>query len=170
MPGPITFTSSTAYTGHTSTGRQAQTYENTATGFAASRTTGSRGDHSNRRAFIGMACIPSASVYLNNSSRVQVVDARATMAIYRLHRKTWEVDMPHSHLLTSKRSRAEVEDSEDADGADVTKEKPEVQKFPGGGRKGISSGLSTIVKRRGETKTKTSWWKEVGGGSKRTLP
>ncbi|KAF7326910.1 RNA exonuclease 4 [Mycena venus] len=47
--------------------------------------------------------------------------------------------------------------------------------FPGGGRKGVSSGLSTVV-RRGSAKSgggsggggggdKTAWWKELGSGS-----
>ena len=50
--------------------------------------------------------------------------------------------------------------------------------FPGGGRRGVSSGLSTVVKRvgasgkgddgqarsKGKSKTKEKWWKELGGG------
>ena len=55
----------------------------------------------------------------------------------------------------------------------------DVESFPGGGRRGVSSGLSTVVKRAGvvassKTKTKTNtktnakqkekWWKELGGG------
>ena len=51
------------------------------------------------------------------------------------------------------------------------------ESFPGGGRRGVSSGLSTVIKRigdgasghaktKGKTKTKEKWWKELGGGSK----
>ena len=50
--------------------------------------------------------------------------------------------------------------------------------FPGGGRRGVSSGLSTVVRRvgasgkgddgqarpKGKSKTKEKWWKELGGG------
>ena len=52
------------------------------------------------------------------------------------------------------------------------------QVFPGGGRKGVSSGLSTVIKRRDgsalgrndstqpkRAEKKTAWWKELGGGS-----
>lgn len=51
------------------------------------------------------------------------------------------------------------------------------QVFPGGGRKGVSSGLSTVIKRRDgsalgrndsappkRTEKKTAWWRELGGG------
>ena len=49
------------------------------------------------------------------------------------------------------------------------------ESFPGGGRRGVSSGLSTVVKRIGaggkgatpvksKPKTKEKWWTELGGG------
>ena len=41
----------------------------------------------------------------------------------------------------------------------IRKEAPEQ---PGGGRKGVSSGLSTVIKRK-DTKTKSGWWKDLGG-------
>ncbi len=49
------------------------------------------------------------------------------------------------------------------------------ESFPGGGRRGVSSGLSTVVKRGGastgsrvkvQTKTKEKWWKDLGGGGR----
>ncbi|KAJ7745977.1 ribonuclease H-like domain-containing protein [Mycena olivaceomarginata] len=74
-----------------------------------------------------------------------VTDARATMAVYRLHRKEWEKSAP--------RMSDPDEDGDDAD-SDVdeqprTKTKTKASgdvTFPGGGRKGVSSGLGTVVK------------------------
>ncbi|EJF64761.1 ribonuclease H-like protein [Dichomitus squalens] len=143
-----------------------------------------------------------------------VTDARATMALFRLHRRTWEknvrpLPLPHHKSSGSatpepsalrKRPRAESlsqssdepgEDSEGREGAtDISIAPSQVDKgkakkkgktrtvsaesFPGGGRKGVSSGLSTVVKRAGgsaggrtrvKTKTKEKWWKDLGGGT-----
>lgn len=41
----------------------------------------------------------------------------------------------------------------------ITKTHP--KEYPGGGRKGVSSGLSTVIKRN-ESKPGNSWWKELG--------
>lgn len=132
----------------------------------------------------------------------QVTDARATMAIYRLHRKQWEQaysvvpirvrnapsqptassesttsDTPASNSTSKKRSRQSGDDDSDVDSDTNTKKK---EKFPGGGRKGVSSGLSVVVKRGkgvtvkggkgggggGDTGAeKTQWWKKLGSGS-----
>ncbi|RDX57020.1 ribonuclease H-like protein [Lentinus brumalis] len=128
-----------------------------------------------------------------------VTDARATMALFRLHRKTWEKNsrpMPSSSA-SEKRPRSasisesvheppsgsEGEDSDDvADTSQATitpsyraKDKGNAkakESFTGGGRRGVSSGLSTVVKRFGTSakgskepaKTKERWWKELGGG------
>ncbi|KAI0719176.1 ribonuclease H-like domain-containing protein [Cerioporus squamosus] len=134
-----------------------------------------------------------------------VTDARATMALFRLHRKTWEKSarpLPTSSTSKKRRRSASIsesvneppsgsEDEDRDDGADPshaavsrssrTKEKGKAKaqgSFPGGGRRGVSSGLSTVVKRFGassksskeqaklksKTKTKEKWWKELGGG------
>ena len=138
------------------------------------------------------------------------------MALFRLHRRTWEKNSRPLSLSRSKsrgsttpepavsrkRPRAaslseapdgpegvdsDEEGQEDVD--DVSSPPPSHSKgkagkkgkavkgaesFPGGGRKGVSSGLSTIIKRAGgstsgRTKTKArpkeKWWKELGGGA-----
>ncbi|PIL35383.1 hypothetical protein GSI_02109 [Ganoderma sinense ZZ0214-1] len=137
-----------------------------------------------------------------------VTDARATMALFRLHRRTWEKNVrplpqPHSKPQGSatpppaarhKRSRSammsESADDEDEDRGEREEAIPdaspaanhkgkkkgkgkETESFPGGGRRGVSSGLSTVVKRVGvaassktktKPKTKEKWWKDLGGG------
>ncbi|KAJ3823578.1 ribonuclease H-like domain-containing protein [Lentinula raphanica] len=139
-----------------------------------------------------------------------LVDARATMAVYRLHRKEWEKVSPNpvkaaAFDTTSKNSnhaKSDIEkedsveqkgkrkrkrdavDDEDGDGdssnppstsrsqpkSDVSKsrkkEKRKVENLnPPSGRKGVSSGLSTIVRRgRGSNvpDKRSQWWKELG--------
>ncbi|RPD72486.1 ribonuclease H-like protein [Lentinus tigrinus ALCF2SS1-7] len=132
-----------------------------------------------------------------------VTDARATMALFRLHRRTWEKNVrplssasipkkrPRSASVDEAPSGDEGEDEDEEVGADAlhpsatsphhTKKKGKTkakESFPGGGRRGVSSGLSTIVKRVGvsgkssreqakvktKAKTKDKWWKELGGG------
>ena len=120
------------------------------------------------------------------------------MAVYRLHRKEWDRGFPPPPGVTSsskKRKASSVEtdgnDEGDSIGAAAptpihvkNKDKRKVpsnrtlkiieKSFPGGGRKGVSSGLSTIIKRRdGRDETasvkqmekarrnKTEWWKEL---------
>lgn len=56
----------------------------------------------------------------------------------------------------------------------IPKGKPAPKVYPGGGRKGVSSGLLTVVRRVGEktkagggsdrTTVKTEWWKQLPGG------
>jgi RNA exonuclease 4 len=89
-----------------------------------------------------------------------VTDARATMAVYRLHRKEWDKGFRQSEneggKKGSKRKR-EGKGDEEGDG-----------EFPGGGRRGVSSGLGTVVTSRvslgsgGGGGEKTKWWKELG--------
>jgi RNA exonuclease 4 len=108
---------------------------------------------------------------------MQVTDARATMAVYRLHRKEWEKgnkQLVRAADSGKKRKRSEKPDLEDAgtdeagddNGANVV----EKNRPPRGGRKGVSSGLTTIIRRGAHGKTgtsgeKTKWWKELAGGS-----
>ncbi|KIK60969.1 hypothetical protein GYMLUDRAFT_43508 [Collybiopsis luxurians FD-317 M1] len=181
-------------------------------------------------------------VVIQSGEHSSLTDARATMAVYRLHRKEWEkgsVSALTASLLTRMKGKGRqdgVDDSvkgreergkgkrkrngdgdedgdEDGDGdrdddngsigfaydneepsaKSVPKPKlksktkiktnarPKAKLFPGGGRKGVSSGLSTVVTRiegkRGgngsggrstsRTKTKSSssgqqWWKKLG--------
>ena len=78
----------------------------------------------------------------------------------------------NEHGPTSKKrkrpSRAGGDDDADEDGEEGHGH-GHLAKFPGDGRKGISSGLSTIVTRGGRSGSggseKTKWWKELGGGS-----
>lgn len=117
----------------------------------------------------------------------QVTDARATMAVYRLHRKEWERKEFKHEAKTGgsgkKRKRHKNNDvkspeahSDDESGGERVRDV-----FPGGGLKGVSSGLSTVVRRgsnswnreprssgnTGEKKNK--WWKELASRSKETL-
>ncbi|KAI0665683.1 ribonuclease H-like domain-containing protein [Trametes maxima] len=163
-----------------------------------------------------------------------VTDARATMALFRLHRKEWEKDfrplpqaahplpaassgsgsdsavdsgVPSGKTVSRKRPRgpggSTVHVDEDGEDEESGADEDEVedkgnggrrgkakakrgaeQTFPGGGRRGVSSGLSTVIKRapargKGEkggrvrnggggmkTKTQEKWWKDLGGGAK----
>lgn len=82
------------------------------------------------------------------------------MAVYRLHRKEWEKGIRPLNEHMKKRKRSTDEEDE------VQPSKPIL---PGGGRKGVSSGLSTIVVRGGGSESvgeKAKWWKELGGKSK----
>lgn len=109
---------------------------------------------------------------------LQVTDARATMAIYRLHRREWEKG---KRLMP-------LPPSEDPDRSDPSRT-PKKRKRPNGkgdhapqsgGKKGISSGPSTFLKHSDPSKTKntsslaskkkTGWWSELGSskGSLRT--
>ena len=69
------------------------------------------------------------------------------------------------HLSTSKkRKRLSTGDEEDGS---------QSHKFSGGARKGVSSGLSTVVTRRGGLRSgggeKTKWWKVLGGAGKGSI-
>ncbi|KAJ7165761.1 ribonuclease H-like domain-containing protein [Mycena filopes] len=121
-----------------------------------------------------------------------VTDARATMAVYRIHRKEWEKGsrpLPPPKVKAKGKAKADAEEGSDDDdelesdddAEDMGRPKTATQSktFPGGGRKGVSSGLSTVVKRtahsgRGRGGDKRSigggggggggdWWKELGG-------
>lgn len=125
------------------------------------------------------------------------------MALYRLYKPEWEASLRHvmesyrektgmaSLAKSKKRRRGSVgehgdddgegaepagEDGHDEDGDKTAKrKKKDPQQFPGGGRKGISSGLSVVIKRfgkkvedqprrRGPVETKSSggsWWEEA---------
>lgn len=85
------------------------------------------------------------------------------MAVYRIHRKTWDKGFPRPSAAaaaptTKKRPSANMDGDEADDDEVVSVQKSQ---FPGGGRKGISSGLSVVVKHK-EGKTKSGWWKELG--------
>ncbi|KAJ6626696.1 ribonuclease H-like domain-containing protein [Mycena sp. CBHHK59/15] len=114
------------------------------------------------------------NVSIQGGEHSSVTDARATMAVYRLHRKEWEKGAaPLKRPLATdgkKRSMDTVEGEGSDDETDDAAEEPvkgkKVSGFPGGGRKGVSSGLSTVWPRPGVAATsgvKSQWWKELGG-------
>ncbi|KAJ7263611.1 ribonuclease H-like domain-containing protein [Mycena haematopus] len=121
-----------------------------------------------------------------------VTDARATMAVYRLHRKEWERGAPARPRKRTREADAGGDAGDDGDGdsdgdadvdgdwedasdedaeqqpqpapapADTSKSIPKSilknktahanktpKTFPGGGRKGVSSGLGSVVRHRG---------------------
>ncbi|KIR56096.1 RNA exonuclease 4 [Cryptococcus gattii Ru294] len=110
-------------------------------------------------------------VQIQIGAHSSIVDARVTMALYRLHKKEWErsvwrqteayrstssINKPEDVLGKRGYDEREVEDGEDAGGESKGKHKMKRgtggsrQQFPGGGRKGISSGLDVIVRRNGK--------------------
>lgn len=139
-----------------------------------------KGSHSS------VSLCPQQNVLLSRhlTDRVQVTDARATMALYRLHKIEWEkqlrpvteayrekMGLPplpgqgKQSKASQKRKRDDAGASESDDGdelgvdddGDVSngggrprqKQQSGRGENPGGGRKGVSSGLSTIVYRKG---------------------
>jgi len=103
-------------------------------------------------------------VTIQGGEHSSVTDARATMGVFRLHRKEWEKGTRPSgdHGSTSKKRKSRSGGSEG-----VEEEYGQSSKFPGGGRKGVSSGLSTVIMRGSGSGAgeKSKWWKELGGGS-----
>lgn len=110
------------------------------------------------------------------------------MAIYRLHKRAWDASLPVSHLkpstLISRQETGGGHDSDDSGDEDKAepkrKRRSSNESFPGGGRRGVSSGLSTIVKvnggptRKGRPSTETKnlrhphapkgkWWQTLDG-------
>jgi RNA exonuclease 4 len=95
------------------------------------------------------------------------------MAVYRLHKKDWEKD---AKPVTQKRKRKEKDEGDEEDYNDTKPGSSKQTEFPGGGRKGVSSGLSTVIKRHGpggnnsaSGTEKKKWWKELAGGSKASM-
>lgn len=82
------------------------------------------------------------------------------MAIFRLHHKEWEKGKRMDPLASSKKRRRSV--SEESRSVATTVQATASREFPGGGRKGVSSGLSTIVKRKETSVKKDKWWTKLG--------
>jgi len=123
-------------------------------------------------------------IKIQTGEHSSVEDARATMAIYRLHKKDWEraseVVSQISEPETAKRKRSELDGEplplaeEISSTLDIhrkkraKKDKDPTSSLPGGGRKGVSSGLSTVVRHGGQgaavdepLKNKHAWWKSI---------
>lgn len=123
---------------------------------------------------------------------LQVTDARATMALYRLHKTAWEQSIrPTTEAFKAKLNKGkgkrkrddesqegDEQDSEDESERPIKKGKQPREEFPGGGRKGVSSGLSVVIRRGGKrvegprqrgvprastggTASGGSWWEEM---------
>lgn len=107
-------------------------------------------------------------IQIQTGAHSSLVDARVTMALYRLHKKEWERSVWRQteayrstssvnklkHVLGKRgHDEKEVEDGEETGGESKSKNRKKrdigggPQQFPGGGRKGISSGLDVIVRR-----------------------
>jgi len=74
--------------------------------------------------------------------------------------------------MTKKRAMAEKGDEDSSNGH----QESIPAEFPGGGRKGVSSGLATVVRRRGSNtrgsvpgQEKKKWWKELVGDAKGSI-
>jgi RNA exonuclease 4 len=159
------------------------------------------GEHSSVSLMFERACTD-----LINCCDSKVTDARATMAIYRLHRKTWDKGfMGHSRMSDSKQSKAQLdrvnpqntsrlnsqghkrsrEDQSSTSGDDaqgdipIEPRTPQIIKTKHAKQKGISSGLSVVVKRgrggaemkqtvsgtrsdRRGTDSRDRWWGTLG--------
>lgn len=109
-------------------------------------------------------------VKIQAGAHSSVTDARATMALYRVHKPQWEhmvrreTEAFHAKTVKKPKSKRGADALDDVDengdddaangatGAAAKKRKrairDEPEAFPGGGRKGVSSGLGLIVKRR----------------------
>jgi len=135
---------------------------------------------------------------IQDGEHSSVTDARATMAIYRLHRKQWDraynsvpVRVKLTPANTSAKAKREREQSDgEADNA-TGQRAGEVRIAKSGAvqRKGTSSGLSTVIKYQGKSNAQKpeksargsgdrsghkEWWKDLGGsgvakGSKGTV-
>jgi len=102
-----------------------------------------------------------------------VTDARATMAIYRLNRKQWEKGYAVIPIRVQQNTRAKAGPNVLPQGESIEVEgvatKPTNASSPSKTRrKGISSGLSTVVRRRTNVKggvggTKVKWWSQLAG-------
>lgn len=113
-------------------------------------------------------CTSQRSIECHTNS--QVTDARATMGLYRLHKVEWEASVrPQTEAYKAKmglskgkekRKRDDESEEEEEEGED-TRGKKKKEDFPGGGRRGVSSGLSVIVRRGG---------KRVDGPRQRGVP
>lgn len=119
-----------------------------------------------RRAALRHLVQQELGVAIQSGEHSSVTDARATMALYRLHRKEWEKGQQPEGAASasSKKKRKRSEEAEERVHSSEVTDKRVIEAFPGGGRKGVSSGLSTVVKRRGGEAKKDKWWATLGSG------
>ncbi|EIN06614.1 hypothetical protein PUNSTDRAFT_105720 [Punctularia strigosozonata HHB-11173 SS5] len=141
-------------------------------------------------------------VAIQGGEHSSVTDARATMAIFRIHKKEWEKSQrPMTANVRQNETSAKKSDLMDDDDRETTshgasadtasnvkkgKRKRNEKEggsglFPGGGRKGVSSGKSVVIRRRGDVvdergrqkgsaaghggrKAAGNWWADLGSG------
>ncbi|WWC60463.1 uncharacterized protein I303_103035 [Kwoniella dejecticola CBS 10117] len=119
-------------------------------------------------------------IRIQQGSHSSVTDARATMGLYRLYKIEWEKQLHHTTeayrakvakgkkpdvpVANGKRKRdLDDEDGDDNDDGEIhevedenernqssKKGRKSPQQFPGGGRKGISSGLGLVIRKNGK--------------------
>jgi RNA exonuclease 4 len=119
----------------------------------------------------GCSQFRTSTVSIERLADSQVTDARATMGLYRLHKVEWEASVrPQTEAYKAKmglskgkekRKRDDESDEEEEEEGEDTGGKKKKEAFPGGGRRGVSSGLSVIVRRGG---------KRVDGPRQRGVP
>jgi RNA exonuclease 4 len=96
------------------------------------------------------------------------------MAIYRLHRKQWEKGYDMVPIRVKQKSRAKAEplgpqEPRSIGTESVARKAIKAPPTSRSHRKGVSSGLSTVVRRRMKAKggvggsTKVKWWSELAG-------
>lgn len=85
-----------------------------------------------------------------------VTDARAAMAIYRLHRKDWEKAIKSSMIKKGKKTVRKV-DGNSAAKVNVNSEAK--TRIPDGGRRGVNNEMN----KKHVSSEKKKWWKELAG-------
>ncbi|KAF6752184.1 ribonuclease H-like domain-containing protein [Ephemerocybe angulata] len=96
---------------------------------------------------------------IQSGEHSSVTDARATMAVYRIHKKAWDkllgafARTDTLSLAVAGKRKAEEEDEEEEDEPRKAKKVKGVLPGPEG-RKGVSSGLSTVVRRGSQVQIK----------------
>jgi len=118
-------------------------------------------------------------VKIQEGEHNSVTDARATMAIYRHHRKQWEKGYAVVPIRARQKAKAKEEPNSprrrESIGTDGGAKRLTKASLPSETkRKGVSSGLSTVVRHRTKVKgevgrAKAKWWTQLGptrGGSK----
>jgi RNA exonuclease 4 len=113
----------------------------------------------------------TSTIFIKPLADSQVTDARATMGLYRLHKVEWEASVrPQTEAYKAKmglskgkekRKRDDASEEEEEEEGEDARGKKKKDEFPGGGRRGVSSGLSVIVRRGG---------KRVDGPRQRGVP
>jgi hypothetical protein len=98
-----------------------------------------------------------------------VIDARATLAIYRLNRGQWEKGYAAVPIRVQRNAKAKAQlEKASRKRKGVARRQTEASPPPKTQSKGVLSGLSTIVRRQMKDKagtdgTKVKWWSELAG-------